>query len=666
MNKVIPLAFWQHLKRRRVSALEGEQTQGITLRAVLVGALLALFIGAAVPYTNMIIKGTVMAHNFSTPAGLFAFFVFVALINVALGLLGPGCALNRSELAVVYIMAMLATSIPTIGFTENLLPVIAGLYYYATPENRWAELIHPHVPEWIAPQDPDAVKYFYEGLPKGMALPWSAWVEPVLYWCLFIVSVYWISICLLTILRRQWVEHEKLLYPLVQVPLELIQEDSRGSLIKPFCKNRVMWIGFAVPFFIGTLNALHGYYSFFPTLYTFTDTSLFRNTTYLRFDLNMALVGFAYLLNRDMALGFWGFFLLSTLQRGAFNIMGIQSNEHLSRFANAVGPHLAHQAMGAMIVLVLSGMWIARRHLWAVCRKAFTGDTTVDDSEEVLSYRTAVWGLFVGLAVMGAWLWQSGLPLWVVPIFLFAVFAIFMAITRAVVEGGISIVRTPLTPADFVVSGLGTGALGTSGLAGLAFTYVWAANIRIFFTPCFANALKLAEEIRGNRRGLLWAVALTVVVAIIGSMWSVMTLSYKYGGINLHGFWFKGVPHNAFSYVAPLFANPVPASWAGWGFTGVGAGLMGLLTYVRYRCTWWALHPLGFATGTFNIMNWVWFSVFVAWLLKTVILKYGGSSGYARTKPFFLGLILGQVFVAGMWLVVDYFTGKTGNVLGYF
>ena len=70
------------------------------------------------PYTNMIINGTVLAHNFSTPAALFLFFVFVAVVNVALGLLRQNWALRRSELAVVYIMATLATAIPTIGFTE--------------------------------------------------------------------------------------------------------------------------------------------------------------------------------------------------------------------------------------------------------------------------------------------------------------------------------------------------------------------------------------------------------------------------------------------------------------------------------------------------------------------------------------------------------------------
>ena len=284
MKKEIPPIFQYHLKTRRGAARPDEKTSGITFRAVSIGAFLSLFIGAAVPYTNMIIKGTVMAHNFSTPAALFVFFAFAFLINTALALLGPRFALSRSELAVVYIMAMLATSIPTIGFTENLLPIIAGLYYYATPENKWQELIHPHVPKWIAPQDMEAITYFYEGLPQGMALPWDAWIEPLFYWCLFILSFYWVSICMMTILRKQWVEYEKLPYPLVQVPLEMIQDEERKacgpnekcSLVKPYFRNRVMWVGFAVPFLIGTANALSGYFPFLPHIDTSSEMRLFR------------------------------------------------------------------------------------------------------------------------------------------------------------------------------------------------------------------------------------------------------------------------------------------------------------------------------------------------------------------------------------------------------
>ena len=99
---------------------------GVTFKALLIGGGASLFIGVAVPYSNMIIKGTVLAHNFSTPVALFIFFVLVLFLNPLLHLFHRGLALSRGELAVVYIMAMVATSIPTIGFTEYVLPITTG------------------------------------------------------------------------------------------------------------------------------------------------------------------------------------------------------------------------------------------------------------------------------------------------------------------------------------------------------------------------------------------------------------------------------------------------------------------------------------------------------------------------------------------------------------
>ena len=67
--------------------------------------------------------------------------------------------------------------------------------------------------------------------------------------------------------------------------------------------------------------------------------------------------------------------------------------------------------------------------------------------------------------------------------------------------------------------------------------------------------------------------------------------------------------------------------------------------------------------GANSMMDVVWFNVFLAWLVKTTILKYGGADLYRRSQVFFFGLIAGQAFANGLWLIIDYFTGKLGNSL---
>ena len=98
-------------------------------------------------------------------------------------------------------------------------------------------------------------------------------------------------------------------------------------------------------------------------------------------------------------------------------------------------------------------------------------------------------------------------------------------------------------------------------------------------------------------------------------------------------------------------------------FFGGGAGAMVTLLWLRQRLPWWPVHPIGLPVGATPMMNRLWFNVFVAWVVKQAVMRYGGASGYQRSQPFFLGLIVGQVLCSGGWLVIDYFTGRVGNYL---
>ena len=78
---------------------------------------------------------------------------------------------------------------------------------------------------------------------------------------------------------------------------------------------------------------------------------------------------------------------------------------------------------------------------------------------------------------------------------------------------------------------------------------------------------------------------------------------------------------------------------------------------------WWPIHPIGFPIGANAMMNTVWFSVFLAWLIKRIVLRFGGAAAYGHSQHMFLGLIAGQVSCNGLWLVIDFFSGKVGNAI---
>jgi hypothetical protein len=92
---------------------------------------------------------------------------------------------------------------------------------------------------------------------------------------------------------------------------------------------------------------------------------------------------------------------------------------------------------------------------------------------------------------------------------------------------------------------------------------------------------------------------------------------------------------------------------------------MGAMTYVKNHFVGFPFHPIGLALGLTHPVSSAWFSVFLAWVVKAIILKYGGAKVYLSVRPFFLGLVLGTFVSAGIWLVIDALTGATGNIFTF-
>ena len=118
-----------------------------------------------------------MALDFGTTAALFLLFIFI-LVNIVLARIHRALPFQERDLAVIYAMMITACSIPTMGLMEYVLPSLTALHYYSVPENNWQEQIQPFVKSWMVVEDPLAIKYFYEGLPKDMTIPWQPWIKP--------------------------------------------------------------------------------------------------------------------------------------------------------------------------------------------------------------------------------------------------------------------------------------------------------------------------------------------------------------------------------------------------------------------------------------------------------------------------------------------------------
>ena len=130
-----------------------QSAPGVSRRAVLIGLLFCLAIAVGEPYGILVVGGSPLTADFSTGAAIFLFFVLTLVVN-PLARLVTGSGLRRGELATVHIMMIVAAAIPSWGFTLNLIPLLGGFFYYATPENGWALTIQENLPPLAAPGRP--------------------------------------------------------------------------------------------------------------------------------------------------------------------------------------------------------------------------------------------------------------------------------------------------------------------------------------------------------------------------------------------------------------------------------------------------------------------------------------------------------------------------------
>ena len=662
---------------------EPKPTRHFTLRGFLLGALLCVVIGVGGPYGTMVMRGSLLFLDFSTAGAIVLIFATIVVFNLALRRVWPGAELNRGELSTVAVMTIVASSLPTMGLTAYLLPNITAPYYYHTPENQWAEHVHRPLNQrgWMVPVDWSAegedrftaIREFYEGLPRGHdeslrhwlgRIPWHVWTRPLAYWGILLAGLYSVMVSAMVIMRRQWVERERLIFPIAQAPIELIESADRTRPERPIWLKRTMWAGFAIPFLLGTWTAMTRYIDGFPRLFSLVrHIPVFHATQTLQLRVSFPMVGFAFLIDRDIAFSIWVFNLLSLAQRGVFATLGIEMDENLSCYGASSWPILAHQGMGALVVLVLVGLWVGRRHLADVFRKAFTGDPSVDDSDEILSYRSAVLLFLGGITTMTIWLCYAGLSPVMAAVFVGAAVVGFVGLTRVVAEGGMAVSIVPLIAPTFIVSGWGSQMLRPAGTIALIMSWVWMSDVRTFVMASAAHGLRITQNIPGRRRPMFWAIVLAIVIALTASVVTLLIVSYAYGGINLQGWFYINGPQRPFDYATELIKEPTAPNWEGWAWTAAGGAIMTGLMLARRFWLWWPLHPIGFPIAAVTWTDALWLSVLIAWAVKSSVLKYGGPRLFRTVRPFFIGLILGQFSVCGVWYVIDAITGKVGNSL---
>lgn len=637
-----------------------------TLRSIVVGAGLTALIGVIVPYADLKLQGTWIACCHLPIAVVVPLLLLVGVVNPVLKSLSERRVLTRAEIIVIYCMALCGAGIPSFGLTEYLFPTLVGVRYYASPENRWEDIFIRLIPRWLAPTDETAVTAFFEGLHPGASIPWGAWVTPALAWTLLAIGFFLGYICVSVLLRRQWVEEERLIFPLVQLPILVLEErrdGERQSRWPPFFRNRLMWVGAAIPLVIHSINGLHFFYPVVPqiplshSINQYFQAKPWNQMGWVIAILHFSIVGFSFLLSGELSFSLWFFFVFFNLQAVALAAYGVEVPpipDYPTR------PHAALQMLGGFLVFASFIILLLKRRARVIWGHFRAGADT-DDAEEPLSYRGALICGAVGLAIVVTWFGAAGIGpmLAMVSLVLFGMVA--LVLTRCVSEGGLLFIQAPFRPLDIIGVFAGTGFLSAPALTGMAFVQrVFMLDLRTFLLPSLLDAYKLAGWGRVPLRRLMPPIGIAIAVAIASSYIAMLAICYGHGGLSLAPWFLIHSPQQPWRTLSARILSPVKPNPVGMAFVGVGALVTAGLFAMRSRFVWWPLHPMGFAMGPSWPMIQLWFSILIGWVAKSLLLRYGSAKTYDRAKPFFMGLVVGEFLAAALWLVVSHFTGAVG------
>ena len=642
-----------------------EKSGGVTLKAVLVGLVFVLAECVLVHYVDQMIHGTLTFHLVPAPGPVVLLFVLVWGLNTPLRVVRPTWALTTREVLVVYTMMGVGLTAPSIGLAQVLIPALAAPVYYASASNKYAEIFDLGtdnvIPWWLAPKDYDAVKGLFsrtsiEPIDWGMVA--RTWTVPLINWGIWAFVLFFVYLCVVSILRKQWVQREQLTFAYNVVPEQMSAMPSHGdpAALAPFWKNRWMWWGFLLPFVYHLFANLYVVSPLFPNVpIQFNLAQYFTEFPWngvgdLTLWVSLHSVAFCMLLTEEMLFSLWFFWLVNKVLAITFYAFAV--NETYSDF---VSPTMNDQATGAFLAYFVMTVWMMRAHLRVVLSRAARFRVGLDESDEPLAYRTAVWGLVLGMAFLVGFCVVAGAnPFWA-GLIISLILVYWVVLTRLVAEAGLFMSQGPWPVHDFIAKLFGTTALTVQTWTVVGFFKSIFLRWYTIMPAYMLGGFKFADRHKINARRLAGAMMIAVFISIGASFVATLWLNYSYGGLNLSPWKAKALASDAFDSIRRYYDTPLGPDYKSLSVMGVGAGVTVFLSVMRMNFVWWPFHPLGYIASNLYIIHYFWFHIFVAWVMMKLITKYGGIHVVRKVRPFFIGVVIGALASGGFWWVVDYF-----------
>jgi hypothetical protein len=610
-----------------------ELKKAVTFRAVFIGICFSIFVNTLSPLTE-----SRAFSNFSwsyLPEGAVIPFLFLLFFNFILSRIKPRFSLTSGELLVIFAMGLVANSTP-IFLIYMFLSAIASPLYFASPENKWHKDLIPYIKRNLFLNDRLAAKWFFEGLPDGEKIPFKAWLTPLSNWLPFFFVLFLCSYIVIILFRKYWMENEKLSYPLMQVPLFLVERGGEGFFRKP-----LFFIGVSIPFFIMAEQALHLFLPALPSLPVDHIGCLDWGWTPVRSQpllcFNFLAFGVGFFVPTDVLCGIWFFYVLTLIEEALFHRFAIAlGSGGMFVWGNAA---IAWQSLGAFLVFTISSIFLARHHILNLLLSTFKKDVRED---ELIPPRLILPLLFLSFLYLLLWLNRSGMSLLIAFFFLIFVLLIYIGLARIVCQSGIFYIVPPVIAQNICIFGFGSKFIGHKGMVSLGLSYSWHGDTQDVFSVFASEGARLWDRRKAKGWHFSLALLLTAGVGLIVAPLFIIYTGYKQGTLTWNTWIFKSWGPSTYGQVLSQIRNPFGFKTDYFLWAMGGAVMMILFTFLHLRFVWWPIHPIGLAIASSFTLYAVYLGAFFAWLVKLALLRWGGLRAFNKATPFFIGLIVGH------------------------
>ena len=645
-------------------------TRAVTWRSLLIGTLSVIAICALVPYNDFVLSDTSLSAGYLPLAAILILFV-LAIANAPLRRFAPQLALNGRELAVVTLMTLIGCALPNWGLARFWVPMPVAPFHIGSEDPQfWKAFQAMGLPHWLYPvhdmadarSDP-IVQWFFCGVPQGEHIPWSAWIRPLLAWGVFIAAMLAMLVAMGRLVVDQWVDNERLPFPLVQVQMALVEEPAPGRSLNAMLSNRAMWIGLLSIFAIHSLTGLKAYFPRYvpsvPLGYNFAAIFAEAPWSYLdtkvkQASISFMIVGAAFFIRSRVSFSLWATYLLVVLARVIQQVL----------YGEAPDTGSADQHLGASVVFIAGIIWLSRRYWAQVIQNAFGRS---DDSR----YRFSFWTVVVSAAVMIGWLTVVGVHWWMAAGVVLFIAMAHLVVSRVLAETGLPFFRSGIAVSQ-VYNNLPVRWFGGKDIlfAGV-FSILGPLTTRdgVMCQSMHGLAVTKQAGVEPGEHGRLgaavaWALLLGTIVAASSTLYcqysydtptSVTPASAGSASPQRNYFGAYYVPRRDMANAVKAFDAgrfpPQPTSTV--LHVGIGMTITALLQFASLRWAAWPFLPVGYVATYGAFLANAWFSVFFGWLAKVLIVRFGGGRLFERAKPFFLGLIIGEALAAAFWLIIN-------------